>query len=209
VGYAKRVIPGRDTASRRSVTVSILFLLSTVLGLPAHPLIVHVAVVLVPLAAIALLLTCWRDSWRERYLFPILLITLVAAVATILASNTGEALQETVRNGARAAGASRPDFGEHPEQGDTARNFTLLFTVAVGAFWAIDWSRRLGGMTALPFEAMRPIARIGAALPAWSPRAAYVVAVIPGVFAMIGIIIAGHSGATLVWKDIGTYTKGH
>jgi hypothetical protein len=39
-----------------------------VYGLPAHPLLVHAAVVLVPLAAVALVTTGWRETWRRAYL---------------------------------------------------------------------------------------------------------------------------------------------
>ena len=85
----------------------------TVFGLPAHPLLVHAAVVLVPLAALALIATGWHEAWRRAYLLPITLLAVGGAGFSFLAKQSGESLQQSVR----AAGKR---VGDHPEQGDTA-----------------------------------------------------------------------------------------
>src|SRR4051794_9970933 len=91
-----------------------------VLGLPAHPLVVHAAVVLVPLSACAFIGLCWRERWRERYLFPIMILAVGGAVATFLAKATGESLQHTL--------ARR--IGDHPEQGNMAFLCSFIYSVA-------------------------------------------------------------------------------
>ncbi|MCB9482719.1 MAG: hypothetical protein H6675_01805 [Dehalococcoidia bacterium] len=48
--------------------------ISSIAGLPAHPLVVHGAVVLVPLAAVALIAIGWRKDWRKHYSLPVALI---------------------------------------------------------------------------------------------------------------------------------------
>src|SRR5512139_3237249 len=163
--------------------------LDSLAGLPAHALLVHAAVILVPVAAIALLLTGWKASWRKHYNLPVALLAIAGAVFAFLAKESGEPLEHAVKRAAEAAGA-RARFGEHPEQGDRAFILAVLFAVAAVAFWAIDRYRTRWN------------------LPAWSPRAAYAVALVPAALALVSMAVAGHSGAELVWKDVGSFAAG-
>ncbi len=163
-----------------------MFGIDTIFGIPLHPLVVHVAVVLVPLAALALIAVGWRKEWRKVYMLPIVLMALAGAGAAMLAAQTGEAIQGTVREAARAVG-QRANFGDHPQNGNVAEIAALLFAMTAVGFWAIDqWGDR--------FQ-LKP----------WMPKAAYAVSSIVGLFAVLTIVIAGHSGAVLVWKDVGNY----
>lgn len=160
--------------------------LDTVFGLPAHALVVHVAVILVPLSAVALAAVGWRAPWRHVYALPIAGLAVMGAVAAIFASGSGETLQSSVRSAARAAGANAR-FGEHPEQGEAARTFAFIFAVAAVALWVVDrWGARWN-------------------LPKWAPGAAYAVGAVLGLVATWSMMVAGHSGAALVWRDVGTY----
>ncbi|GMV84428.1 MAG: hypothetical protein AMXMBFR80_02860 [Dehalococcoidia bacterium] len=167
-----------------------LFLeISTIAGLPAHALLVHAAVVLVPLAAVALAVTCWKASWRKAYSLPVALIAVGGAAAALLAKEAGESLEDTVARAARSEGVTAR-FGDHPEQGDAAFAFALLLAFAAVAVWAVDrWGKRFN-------------------LPAWAPLATYAVALVPAGIALIIMVVAGHSGAELVWKDVGTFAAG-
>ena len=160
--------------------------INTLLGLPAHALLVHAAVILVPLAAIALLVTGWKASWRKHYSLPVAILAVAGAVFAFLAKESGEPLEHSVKEAARAAGANAR-FGDHPEQGDTAFVFALLFAAAAVAFWAVD---RYHEKFSWPKQ---------------SGRIAYGVALIPAALALVTIAIAGHSGAKLVWKDVGSF----
>ena len=65
-------------------------------GLPIHPLAVHVAVVFLPLSAMALALLVFVPRWRKTYL-PLTLIGLtIATVFTFIARESGEALADRV-----------------------------------------------------------------------------------------------------------------
>ena len=44
--------------------------LVTIFGIPAHPLLVHAVVVLLPLAAVCAAALAVRPSWRQRYAWP-------------------------------------------------------------------------------------------------------------------------------------------
>lgn len=68
----------------------------TIDGLPIHPLAVHVAVVLLPISAMALALLVFVPRWRKAYL-PLTIGGLgVATVFTYIAKESGEALSNRV-----------------------------------------------------------------------------------------------------------------
>jgi hypothetical protein len=161
---------------------------SSLFGVPLHPLVVHAAVVLVPLSVIGLVASGWHPQWRRHYALPVALLAVGGAVAVILAASTGETLEASIRHAANAAG-TRANMGEHPEQGETARLFAVLFAGGATAFWAIEtWGARLR-------------------LQPWSTTATYAVSSVLGAMAIITIVIAGHSGAALVWKDVGNFVS--
>ncbi len=163
--------------------------ISRIAGLPAHALVVHAAVVLVPLAAVALGLTCWKASWRRSYSLPVALLAIAGAAAAFLAKESGEPLEDAVKRAAQQGGV-RARFGEHPEQGDAAFVFAVLLALAAVAVWAAErWGKRFN-------------------LPAWAPMATYAVALVPAGIALITMVIAGHSGAQLVWRDVGSFAAG-
>lgn len=60
-----------------------------VMGLPLHPLVVHFAVVLVPLAFVSLLAVVTVKCWRERYAHLALILTVAAAVFAVIARFSG------------------------------------------------------------------------------------------------------------------------
>ena len=108
--------------------------LINIAGLPAHPLLVHLAVVFVPLAAAAFVLTMWRDTWRRGYASLVAAGAAAGATGAVLAAQSGEALEETLRRTA----PTRPRFGEHPEQGDTAEILAVVFAIIAITVWALD-----------------------------------------------------------------------
>ncbi len=161
-------------------------LFDTLFGLPVHALLVHAAVVLVPLAVVAFVAAGTKPGWRARYLLPVAALAVVAAVFAFLAKQTGDPLKQSVRRAAEQAGGVA-NFGEHPEQGDTAFIFALVFALAAVAVWAVTRYREKYG------------------LPTWAPAASYAVALVPAALALLTMVQAGHSGAQLVWNDLGTF----
>jgi hypothetical protein len=157
-------------------------------GLPTHALIVHFAVVLIPLSVLVFAATGWRESLRKVYSLPVALLALVAVVSAFVATESGEALQDHIRDAARVAG-SRANFGDHPEDGEMARNVAIVFAVVAIGFWAaVSYTERLR-------------------LPAWAASALYGLGCLVGLLAVVTVIDAGHSGATLVWKDLGNFVQ--
>lgn len=69
---------------------------STILGLPLHPLVVHASGVIVPLAAVTVILAVGLPRFR-RWAGPIPMLLIVAAlILTPLSTSSGESLEHSV-----------------------------------------------------------------------------------------------------------------
>ena len=79
----------------------------TVDGIPAHPLVVHAVVVLLPLAAVGTLLVAARPLWRRQLGVWVLLLALAGTAAVPVAQQTGEQLAESLGGGAPARHGAR------------------------------------------------------------------------------------------------------
>src|ERR1700729_1162320 len=62
-------------------------------GLPAHPLFVHVPVILIPAAVIAALVFMARPEWLGRYGVALCLVSIVAMSSVFLTMQAGAALR--------------------------------------------------------------------------------------------------------------------
>ncbi|MFM9106472.1 MAG: hypothetical protein ACKOWF_07215 [Chloroflexota bacterium] len=161
-------------------------------GLPAHPLLVHAATVLVVLAALAALaLMIWKAAWRRRLVGPLAIACLGLLVLTQLTVMTGEQLAE-------ATGAeNEPEIHEHEEAGEMTRNLLALLTLGLGALAIVD--RRDAGSTAADVRA--------AATGDTTDRRSVLSGALrlgTGAVALATLgydIKAGHSGAWAVWHE--------
>ncbi len=168
--------------------------MDTITGIPAHPLFVHIPVVLLPLAAVLALVMLIRPTWFDRYKWALLAITSVGTLGAILAAGSGESLAENVKK----SGAARQALNDHIEAGDTARLFGIIFfgVIAVWIFLPMYLARRAhaagsGDGTALGSPRQ----------PKWlRPVIAALIVVTAGA-ATVTIVQAGHSGAKSVWTE--------
>ena len=105
-------------------------------GLPAHPLLVHMPVVLVPVLSLASIALAARPAWRERFGLAWALLALVALGGTVLAAGAGSELLASF-------GGAKPgtDLAEHAELADTLKIVMFVFAAAVVAVVALG--RRL------------------------------------------------------------------
>jgi len=94
-------------------------------GLPLHPLVVHAAVVLVPLAALMgfLFAVPRTRAWAR---LPLLLVALAAAGSTFLAKLSGENLEEVLELGGKPATL----IEEHESRANVLLILVLVFAVA-------------------------------------------------------------------------------
>lgn len=68
----------------------------TVNGLPLHPLVVHAVVVLLPLAAVGTIAIALVPRWRTTYGWLVLAAAAGGTALCLVATQSGEALQERV-----------------------------------------------------------------------------------------------------------------
>ena len=148
-------------------------ILDTVAGLPMHPLLVHAAVVLVPLAALGLMLMAVRPSFSRRFGVLVVIAAGVAVPASFAAKLSGEELAERV---------GTPQI--HAELGDVLPLVALGLFVLGLVFWLVD--------RGIPGNKPRP---------GWLVVFA-IVLVLASAFAIYWTIRVGHSGAEVTWAGV-------
>ena len=168
--------PKRTTVASKMMMTE----MSTFFGLPAHPLLVHVPIVLIPLAAITAIISIHK-KYRREMLLVTAVMAIIGAGFLFLAAGAGESLQHDLPR-SRA-------IHEHAELGDESQGPTAVFAfAAVGAVLSLEASRR-------KFEYK------GKSLPKWSATALLALTVAGGVAATVAVSQAGHSGAKSVWES--------
>jgi uncharacterized membrane protein len=160
-------------------------------GLPAHPLLVHIPVVLTPLAAIGAVAIAVSASLRRRIGWIVVAIAGVALVGVQLAMGSGEQLEEQVRR--------QPGLADHIALADTARPLVALLFVVVVAIMVGDFV--LGRRR----QSQRPTPRAVTSTP--FRVAVSVVTVAVALLATTWIFRTGHQGAKVTWNDVGEQTQ--
>jgi uncharacterized membrane protein len=142
-------------------------------GLPVHPLVVHAAVVLVPLAALGLLVMVVSPRFSRSLGWLVAAGSVAGAGAAWVAKESGEALQE------RIGGVGF----DHDELGEVMPLFAAGLAVVTIALWLLDRSAPPEG----------PIARRGLRI------LTAVLAVVVAVGNLVWVYRVGDSGAKSVW----------
>lgn len=101
--------------------------MSTINGIPAHPLFVHLAVVAIPLAALlGIIAAVWPAALRR--LGPVApLVALVAVVITPLTTSAGEALERST--------PPNPTLEQHTHLGDQMIYWVAPLFAAITLLW--------------------------------------------------------------------------
>jgi hypothetical protein len=105
-------------------------------GLPAHPLLIHVPLVFIPILGLATLALAANDSWLERFKLPVAAFSVLTLATTLLAAGAGEAFLESQERELPQL-ATDPTMQDHADAGDLLRFtvFALTF-VLVGALFS-------------------------------------------------------------------------
>jgi uncharacterized membrane protein len=149
-------------------------------GLPAHPMMVHAPVVLVPLLTLACVTVAVRPGWRARLSPWLVAASVVSFVATMLAMKSGEKFDKLLQG--------QVDISKHESLAGTTRLFVLVLLVVLVAAAVVDRRR--------PADGAEPAANVSLAL-SW-------VAVVVAVLATVWMVRTGHEGARLVWSGVVT-----
>ncbi|SDY04443.1 hypothetical protein SAMN05444365_101479 [Micromonospora pattaloongensis] len=154
------------------------------MGMPMHPLLVHAAVVFVPLLVLAAVVYALVPRLRPRVGWVAGLLAVAAPVSVFVATESGEALQE------RLAAKGYPPEGlqkisEHAELGEQTLWFSLALAVVTGLLLFVT-----GGSS----RASR--------LPSWISPVLSGVIVVLAVVAVGYVYAAGDSGAKMLWGNV-------
>jgi hypothetical protein len=151
-------------------------------GLPLHPLVVHAAVVLIPLTALLAIGFAVLPRWRWLLRWPTAVASVLSVALGFLATTSGDALEE-----------ARPELRalvhEHAERGELLANLTvvLALVVVVAAFMLPGPSALASGRG----EVSRRVVYADKVLPVLLVLAALVV--------LVQVVLTGDSGARAVW----------
>jgi len=142
-------------------------------GIPVHPLVIHAAVVLVPLTALGLMVMAIWPRFSGRYGWLVVASGVIATLSCFVAKESGEALEDRV---------GEPGF-DHAELGDKMPIFAAVMLIAVVALWLLDRSAPTDG----------PAPRRGLRI------AVAVLGVLIALGNLVWVFRVGDSGAKSVW----------
>jgi len=151
-----------------------------VFGLPLHPLAVHAAVVLLPLAAVGVIAIALSPKLRARYASLVVVLSGIALAMMPIAEQSGEALMQYVDFTAATT--------EHVNMGESGVAAGGAVFIASLLLWGLQ--------------------RRGRRTKPWLRNAVVVISIVAAIGATVQIARIGHSGATSVWEEIGSYSQG-
>lgn len=171
--------------------------INQILGLPAHPLLVHGVVALIPLCAVGVILTALWPAARDRLAVPVLVLTASSVALVPFVTESGEWLEERVRETALVE--------RHAELGDAFLPFAIALLVGAAAVAALHWVERRGKSDGKAARAARGRAEgvDRRYAPRWLVVVVIVVALTTSTAAAYETYLVGHSGAKSVWSKVG------
>lgn len=163
--------PIEPTVAAAAVIVLVLWPveISTAFGLPAHPLVLHVPVVFVPLLGLAVIAAAIVPRWQQRFGLALAIFSVVTLAATLLTVGAGEAFLERRPGGM----GDDPTMKDHEAAGETVRLAMVLLTFTLAGLLFV---KRGVGNTVLR-----------------------VLAVLLALTAVFFVIRTGHLGAKMAW----------
>lgn len=162
----------------------------TFFGLPLHPFIVHSTEVIVPLAALLVILTAAWPRFRRWAGYLPLGASLVALVLVPISTQSGEKLEARVGENSLIEAHSELADGLLPWVGG-------LVVVAAALLWWNIREKRARAAAQGETETKRESRRVSR----WIPAVLLVLAVVVSGGTTVQAVLIGHSGATAVWSE--------
>jgi hypothetical protein len=154
----------------------------TFAGLPLHPLVVHAAVVLTPLAVLLALGFAVRPRWRYLLRWPLAVTTAIALVTVWISRLSGNSLLH-----------AKPQLHAlvhtHEQRGAQLSLLMIVFTVVVAvAVWGLSGD---SGLTSGAGARETQVAVLDKTLP--------VLLVVTAVLVLVWVVLTGDAGSRAVW----------
>lgn len=173
--------------------------MDTISGIPSHPLFVHIPAVLLPLAALGVIVMLIRPAWHRRYRWAVLTVGVLGAIGAVMAANAGESLEHTLR-----AAGEQNTWQDHAEAGELARTVALVFVSLLAAYVLIPWFLERRASTTAPAAGIEGGEQASStAAPKWLMPLLSVLVLVGAAGSVWTVIEAGHSGAKSVWSEDG------
>jgi uncharacterized membrane protein len=160
-------------------------MLDQVFGVPAHPLLVHIPVVFIPLTLlVAIVAVAWARG-RKVLSLVVLGCATVGMLFAQLAVMSGESLEERVREDSLVH--------QHAELGEGTRTFAILVFLVAVAFVVREWRGGLRVRLAERAGTLLAPRRIGLAIS--------VALIAVSALTTVWVVRTGHVGAKAVWNE--------
>ncbi|MEV5413451.1 DUF2231 domain-containing protein [Thermopolyspora sp. NPDC052614] len=170
-----------------------------ILGLPAHPLIIHAAVVFIPLLAIVSVGYAVLPGWRARLGWAVVALGIAGPLSAIAARASGLALVDELFGGEYPEGV----LGQRVEEHAGLATPLTIVAVALGvvALLLVYFARRAGSAAQEPAggAGQRATAVKTSAGNTTVTMVLSVVTIVLALAALYFVVRTGHSGATAVW----------
>ena len=157
-------------------------------GLPAHPLLVHVPIVLLPLVGVGAIAMAVSAKVRDRCGWIVVALAGLALVGVQLAMGSGEQLQPSVQR--------TQALREHIDMAEQLRPMAFLFFLAVL------------GLMLLHRRSQHADRASRSETPAWLVPTASAACVVFAVAANVQLVRVGHNGARATWQNVKVTSDG-
>jgi uncharacterized membrane protein len=157
-------------------------------GLPAHPLFVHVPVVLIPTTIVAALVFMVKPEWLTRYGIALALVSIVAMSSIFLAMQAGAAL----RGALNLQGQAAKLISEHSQAAHILAVVYVVFTATLILTFA---ARRISGGMPTGLGIVDELLS-----PKWAFATLRVALVLLSIVAGYMVFRTGDLGAKAVWE---------
>lgn len=149
--------------------------ITSLFGLPAHPFLVHLPILLIPLATIAAMVGAFRPASRRVFGVATAVLALLSAVSVQLAMGSGDGLEHHVAKSAL--------LEHHTQLADALRPLAIVFVVLALLLVALDrWARR--------------------PRPSWITPALACLVLLSGLVTTARLVQVGHAGAKATWHGV-------
>ncbi|MEV4630752.1 DUF2231 domain-containing protein [Micromonospora sp. NPDC049523] len=155
-----------------------------IMGLPVHPLVVHAAVVFVPLLVLLAIGYGILPRFRAKTGWAVAILAVLAPASALFAKLSGEELLEALI----AKGYPPPivaQLTEHQEYGDLLFWFSLGLGIVTGLLLYVTSARASS-----------------ANLPRWVALVLTGLVIVFGVLSAVYVYLTGDSGAQVVWNGV-------
>ena len=149
----------------------------TVAGVPVHPLVVHAVVVLLPLAAVGVILIAAIPRWRAAIGFTVLVVTAVGTALVPVAIMSGNNLADSIGKSELVV--------RHQELGSTLWYIAVPLLLVSVLLWWLGRRER----SELPLSTAASVS-VG------------LLSVVIAVATIVQVVRVGHSGAEAVWSGV-------